>query len=295
MASTYSLNTVNDLNVDYENSVKPIVFNMAVQIENPILEQAPTILVASVTEAIALTEIKFYVDTTLVYTTLTDSQGEIEAVSIAINRTVGTQGTHALTVRQTGAVSASATFQILEAPPVEPTAYSPDAEPIEIPGAVTSNGTLRWVWQDLYPTIKGGMGSWIMPMNPSEMTSPFTQLNLSSMHTVGMGARTASTVNSAIPTDEGQHHVFEGSTVPQDWTFKGYCPTKEMRDMMMKYRNLNRRLYIIDHRNRAWKVAIIDCSFSPKLRQVFNGEPTDWGADYEVSCVILDQTYRTPV
>lgn len=294
MATTASLVTTNVIEVDYENSVKPIEFNMAVQIEDPIIEQAPGILVVSVTEALALTKVDFYIDTTLVYSANSDSQGELEAISLAISRSIGTAGTHTLTVRQTGAVTASATFQILEPPPVEPTAYSPDADPIQVPGTLTENGTRRWVWQDLYPTSKGGLGSWIMPLNPQEMTSPFTQLNITGRHTVSGAARTALTTHLNRPTDEGQFHVFEGSLVPQDWTFKGYCPTKEMRDMMMTYRNLNRRLYIIDHRNRAWKVAIIDCAFTSKLRQNFNNDQTDWGADYEVTCVILDQTYRTP-
>lgn len=282
------------LTVNEEGTSHPRTVDMAVEIQNLTIQQAPSILLVSVTEALPDVQVDFYIDGLLSYSAVANSVGELPLVSIAITRERGTAGSHTLVVQQAGATTATATFSITLPPPVEPTAVGIDADPIEIPGAVTSNGTRRWVFQDLFPTVDGGIGSWIMPMNPQEMTSPILQVQLSSMHTTADGGRTRQ-VPGIFPTDDGRHHIFEGSIVPQDWTFKGYCPTEEMHDMMMKYRNLNRRIYIIDHRNRAFKVAIVDIAFTPRLRQIFNGVPTDWGADYEATCVVLDQTYATPV
>lgn len=298
MVSTIGLSGSGTLDVDDDNTSKPTVYNMTVTILNPDIEQAPSVLLASVSEAIQDVMIDFYIDATLVYSVVANSQGLVPTVSIELTASMGTVGSHTLTVRQTGAVTATATFTIDNPPPIEPTAVGQDAEPVEIPEALTSGGVRRWVFQDLLPEANGGIGSWVMPMNPSEMTSPFMQANLSSFHTTAMGQKTAQP-NSAFPQDGGQYHVFEGSVVPQDWTFKGYCPTKEMHDKLLEYRDLNRRIYIIDHRNRAWKVAIVNVDFTMKLRQIWQptGEvamPTDWGADFEVTCVVLSQTYAVP-
>lgn len=276
--------------LDYDEDLtgRPVVYNMSLEIINPVLEQAPTVLLASVSEAQPDVETRFYLDGLLVYTTMADTQGLVPLVSIGISRTQGSVGTHTLQARQTGSISADETFTILTAPSNEPTDVGVDAQAVEIPGAVTSNGTRRWVFQDLLPDVDGGIGSWIMPMNPQEMTAPYLQVNTSTIHSTALGGIIGE------PAEVGQYHIFEGNTIPQDWQFKGYCPTKEMHDKIIEYRNLNRRIYIIDHRNRAWKVVIMDVSFTPKLRQIYNGVPTDWGADYEVNCLILDQSYVEP-
>ena len=273
--------------VDFDDTLtgRPITYPLALSILNPALEQAPTVLLAAMDGGIPDVEVRFYVDGALSYTTLANSQGAVAQVSISISRTQGTAGSHSLQVRQTGAISATQTFTVAKAPSVEPTSVGSDTNAVEVPGAVTSSGIRRWVWQDLMP---GGIGSWIMPMNPEEMTAPYLQVNTTSMHTTALGGIVGD------PTSTGRFHIFEGTTVPSDWTFKGYCPFKEMHDKMLQYRDLNRRLYIIDHRNRAWKVVIMDVSFTPKLRQNYNGVPTDWGADYEVTCLVLDQSPVMP-
>ena len=154
----------------------------------------------------------------------------------------------------------------------------PDAQAVEIPGAVIS-GHRHWVLQDMLAASEGGIGSYILPMNPREMTSPHLEHAFTSRHTTAK---------------DGQFHVFQAGKMPKEWSFSGYSPTQEMAEKLLQYRRLNRRLYIIDHRNRAWKCIITNVEIKPRLRHIFNGEVSDWGSDYTVTATVLDQDWVTP-
>ncbi len=77
--------------------------------------------------------------------------------------------------------------------------------------------------------------------------------------------------------------------MPKEWEFGGYCPTEEMAEKLLQFRQLNRRIYIVDHHARAWKVAITHLDITPRLRHVYNGEVSDWGSDFRMTVVVLDQ------
>jgi hypothetical protein len=93
----------------------------------------------------------------------------------------------------------------------------------------------------------------------------------------------------------GKFHVWQAGAVPHEWTFSGQTWSQEMLDQLQAYRALNRRFWIIDHRNRAWKSVITNLEIVPHLRQNYNGEETDLGTDWTVAATVLDQNFRTPV
>lgn len=276
LLSTANFSGAGTLTID---SGRVVNFEMAIEILDSSLIQAPTTLTFSLVEGWPETPVDLYIDGILVWTAETNSDGDIPLGALIVDEVIGTQGTHTLTAIQDGSVSASADFTIARIPVLYPSYMGPDAQAVEVPGVLTSNGTRRWVFQDLLPEANGGIGSWIMPMNPKEMTSPFLEVRLASKHTTAV---------------DGQWHLFEGGITPKEWTFSGYCPTQEMYEKLLAYRNLNRRFYIIDHRNRAWKSIITEVDFKAHLRENFNGEVTDWGHDYTVSAVALSQDWVVP-
>ena len=248
---------------------------MILEILDPNQDQAPTSVTVVVAEAWPLREVDFYLDGILIWTGFTDTYGGMSPTSISISAELGTQGTHTLTAQQPGAFMGSATFTLARPPAPAPVIVGADAQAVDVTGAVRANGTRRWILQDLLPSEAGGIGSWIMPYNPKEMTSPHLERSYSTRHTTALS---------------GQHHIFEGGKVPVEWVFSGFAPTQEMHDKLLQYGDLNRRLYVIDHRKRAWKVVILDVDLSPRLQENFEGAQVD-GHDYSVTAMVLDQEW----
>jgi hypothetical protein len=173
---------------------------------------------------------------------------------------------------------ASETFTLKKGPVAALVVAGMDAQAVEVPGAV-EHDTRHWVFQDLMPELDGGLGSYILPINPARMTSPHLEHAMSGRHTTAR---------------DGQYHVFQAGAIPKEWEFSGYCPSQEMQEALERYRDLNRRFYIIDHRNRAWKVVLTNVDFVPRLRHVFNDVLTDWGSDYTITATIFSQEWVTP-
>jgi hypothetical protein len=135
------------------------------------------------------------------------------------------------------------------------------------------------VLQDLAP---GGLGSWVMPANPRSM-QPIPQ-------TFNVDARHSTSV------DRGQFHLMEAEPAPQPWSFQGYCPDQGFYNQLTAYGQINRRFYLIDHRNRAWTVTFEAVEMVPRHRQKLqDGTYNDWAHDYTVRAVIYDQSFKTPV
>jgi len=154
----------------------------------------------------------------------------------------------------------------------------PDADPQIVPAAMVGD-VQRWVLQDLMP---GGLGSWVMPANPRSMSPLPRSFNVEAMHSTSV--------------DHGQFHLMEAEPGPLPWTFAGYCPGQEFYDLLDSYRLINRRFYLIDHRNRAWTVTFDAVEMVPRKRQKLDdGSYNDWAGDYTVRAVIYDQTPKTPV
>ena len=255
---------------------------------NPTLDRAPTSLTVTVDGARPETDIRFYLDTTsgpaLAYTTTTDVAGSLQPMSISVNPDLGgAVGTRTLTAEQDGisggTLSASATYTLAKEPQTAPAAPVADAAPVLVPGALAELGYYHWVAQDLLGEADGGIGSYVFPINPREMSSPHYEATLSTHHT------TASS---------GRYLLFQAGDPPKEWTFSGVAISQDMVEKLQAYRNLNRRFYTIDHRNRAWKTVWTNLEIVPRRRTNYNGEDSDWITDFTVTAMILDQNWQTP-
>lgn len=236
------------------------------------LEQAPTSLLVSVSNAVPLKYVDFLIDGHLVYREQPSEDGVIQLVSIPVDAEYGRRGEHLLTAVQS-TNSASEVFTLRFDPNILPnTDQVPDTEPVEIPESIHPSGVRRWVLQDMLP---GGLGSWVMPLNPSEMDNPTFERQLTTAHTTAVN---------------GRLHVMEGGVQPQEWSFKGYCPTQEQAEKLRAFADLRRRFYIWDHRGRCWIVAVTSAEIVPRLRQnTIYGDLSDWVHDYTINAVIYDR------
>ena len=252
------------------------------------IKRAPSSITVVVDGGRPQMDVNFYLDglsgPELVLTTSLDTSGGLQPTSITITGDVGgAQGTRTVTVQQAalggGTDSSSATYEVVKAPAFSPTIQGPDTDPVEIPEAVDVNGVRHWVLQDLLGVMDGGIGSYVMPINPTTMTSPHLEFALKTHHTTAI---------------DGMFHIFQAGNIPKEWTFTGVADTQEFVEQLEAYRNLNRRFWIIDHHDRAWKVAVTGLDIVPRLRLNWNGELVDWFTDYTMSVVVLDQDWSTP-
>lgn len=267
--------------------VRIAVPEMVLEVLDPTLKRAPTAVVVTLVNGWANREIDFFIDDVLIWTTTADPEGNLAPTSINVpeQAPLSNAGTHTIRAEQLGSQSASATFTLNRNPQPYPIAMGPDAQAVDVPGVIRPNGTRAWVFQDLHPVEYGGIGSYVLPYNPSKMSPPYLERAYSTFHTTA-------------PQDEygrgGQWHIMQGGTVPKEWTFEGYVPDQEQHDRMLEYLHLNRRFYVIDHRKRAWKVVFTNIEFTARLHQVFNNTPTDWGHDYVVTATVFDQSWVVP-
>lgn len=265
-----------DASLVLEGSAAADNADMVIAVLDTDLVRAPTSATVVLAGGWPNTNVDFYIDGGYITTLYTDEDGCIAASSIDVPEPLGA-GTHTITAQQENSADATATFNLKDDPNLALVAIGQDAMPVQVADTLRPNGTRRWVLQDLLP---GGLGSWVMPRNPTGMSSPYVDNALASKHTTARSG--------------GQFHVTQGGTIPRDWSFSGEIFSKEEYLQLEAYRNLNRRFYIIDHRNRAWICVITDIAWTNHLQTNFDGEQTDWAADYEVSVTTFSQTYRNP-
>lgn len=142
-------------------------------------------------------------------------------------------------VATAGSFQAAGTVTVLEDAPPALTPQAPDAQPVN-PGAGT-----RWVLQDLQP---GGLGSYVFPVNPSRWSEPHTTNRI-----------TVDRTTSPI----GQPIVWMGGNAGEEFVFAGNARTATFVQRLRDYHAINRRFYLIDHRNRAWIVTFDDLDLRP--------------------------------
>lgn len=245
--------------------------HMRIEVLDPTLERAPTSATVALMGGYPDTPVDFYIDGDWVASAYTDGDGQLEPLSIPVAEPLGS-GSHTVTAEQEGSNSPTATFSLKYDPNLALVAIGPDADPVDVPGSVTDHGTRKWIFQDLMPD---GLGSWVMPINPADMTSPFVENALQSRHTTSRA--------------DGQWHISQGGTIPREWTFSGRLFDKESYEQLQAYRGLNRRFYIIDHRGRAWISVITDIDWDFDLQKNFNGEQTNWAAKYQATVTTFNQ------
>jgi hypothetical protein len=241
-------------------------------VDSPTIDdELPTLLTVIVQGAGALETITFDLDGVDFWTATTDANGDLtEELPIEPQTTYGTK---TLTATSPTKGSSSVTIDITNLDAGGTADPGIDAAPVLVAG---SSG--RWVLQDLMP---GGIGSWVMPINPTSMTNPHV-------------SKVVNVRSTTAPTT-GRRHVSESNLGVVPWTLGGYCPNQDFSDQLNAYADLNRRIYVIDHRGRAWKCAVASLEITPRKRQLEDdGTPQDWAGDYRLVLDLLDQTFLTP-
>lgn len=266
------IGTSQRLSVENGMGSVPVVTPVFISVLDPDLIRAPTSVQVAVGNADPGASLTFSIDGTDVWTDVADAEGFLGA-SIPVPGTT-TAGSHTITVAADGSSNGtdSDTFTLAFDPPANPVVRVADTDPVLIDGSVG-----HWVFQDLQP---GGLGSWILPISPDSMSSPETDKTVDVAHT------TAST---------GQPHITGAPEVAKPWKVSGYCPNEDFYNHLMAYAAIPRRLYVIDHRGRAWVVAIESIDVQPRRRQSDNVSTTnDWAGTWTMQAYILDPEPRTP-
>lgn len=189
------------------------------------------------------------------------------------------QGIHQLTATAPGGAPSDSAIFTLSNPPAEVQVASvPDPGPAQVSG--TSVGTVqRWVFQDLLPIVSGGLGSFVLPANPQSMAPlPIDKTAPTATHTT---------------SPSGQYHLTDAIEQPHPWTFAGRLFTQEFYDKLVAFASLNRRWYLIDHRNRAWTVTILNADLTPQKRHADN-VTADWEHAYTIQALIYSSKWKEP-
>lgn len=259
---------------------------MSLQILDDAQKRAPTALTVVVSGAWENSPIDFSIDTEVdpVYQAFADEGGEINAISIPVPGTT-TAGVHGLIARSvsigTDADQVATDDFTLLYPASHGHVVGPDVDPVEVPGALNFDGSRNWVLQDLLP---GGLGSYIFLRNPRTLTTPEVNRDLSARHTTAVS---------------GRHHITEANDQTSEMTFTGLAFTEGEHQNLANYFALNRRLYLIDHDNRAWIVAFNHVDVTHRLRTRFQlpgqvAQLSDWVAEYTVTTQVYG-TWVQPV
>jgi len=232
---------------------------------DPTIEQTPDTVRVTMSNTRPLVEVVFRIDGVEVARDTSDVNGDVLELVLPVGRQFGA-GMHTVT-GTTAHRSAAGTFEVLADPNALPQPQAPSTPPQFVPEAVN-----RWVLQDRMP---GGLGTWVMPINPTSMSSPHVRKTVASVSTTAV---------------RGTPHVSEGAE-PVEWEFAGFAPDKAFQDQLIAFSQLPYRFYLIDHRGRAWTVAISRLTITPRKRtKDATGTSSDWLADYSVALALFSQT-----
>jgi hypothetical protein len=189
-----------------------------------------------------------------------DTGGRVESATFPIPAMAA--GTY--TVRATDLTSGAtgmATLRVAE----DPSEVTTPAPPSGYPDGTDQGATVkRWVLHDQAP---GGLGRYVVPINPEKMTSPHAPRVISVDHTTARA---------------GQHIVWEGSLRGHQWSFSGTVMTQEHYETLVAFAALQRRFWLVDHRDRAWVVAFQSIDLQP-----VGHPPKDWVWAYTIAATIF--------
>ncbi len=260
---------------------------MRLRILDPSVHVTPASVVVKVTGGSDDDTLEFRFDGTFVWRYRANRTGDIDGASVPIPFDT-TAGDHTLSVHGSDGDSSSATVHVRRNSFRTPRIPPLDVDPVKMsdahgwhqkpwPPHLHHNYVpfqhRHWVFQDLAPEPYG-LGSWVLPLNPNRMSSPHWSRNLEVTHTTA---------------HEGRPMVWQQGHHARDWQFSGYCPDESFHNQLLAYRRLHRRIYIIDHRDRAWETVIVDVDLRTR-----NDPDNFWAHDYTVRTVIYNQRALTP-
>lgn len=223
-------------------------------------------------------------------TVTTDFTGNVGPFTVTVPATV--QGTHTVTVTglnsgkvatfaltfllnpdgtSSGPIGGSAgefgDFAYLHSGPAD-TVFTPEGPPTHThPPAENQVG--RWQLND--PT-SGGLGEFVFPINPSQMSSPYAARVYTVEHTTSLN---------------GQAILWENGLTGHSWTFEGYLETKAFHDKLVAFHALRRRFWLTDHRGRIWMVTFTDLDLTPLKPRRNVDKP--WCHTYRLTCLAFGE------
>lgn len=238
------------------------------------LRNSPTSAVVTVSGAAAYSQVTFKWKGDYVWQAKANRDGQLLNISVPIP--ASDAGTFVLRAEQASeydTVSITLNRDTHGTPRIAPN----DASPVHIPRDQKPTGDWPWVLQDL---TAGGLGSYVMPINPSSMTSPHKARQLTAASTLSWGAT----------DDDTRGFVWQQGYQARSWSFAGYLETPQQYRALRRFATLKRRAYIHDHRNRAWIVVILDCDMVAR-RDYFGPK---WAHDYSVNALIYNEQPLDP-
>lgn len=176
-------------------------------------------------------------------------------------------GSYDLTVSHPGRDDVTVSFVIVNDALTDPIGQDADASPVYIDPI---GGVQKWVLQDPAPS---GV-QYVFEINPDSATSPHGENTFTDDVTVA---------------PDGQNLTWEGARRAVSWSFKGTLLTQTQFEGLQHFAGLNRRVYLIDNRNRAW-VVVID-SFDPEFKQT---QDYPWFHTYVVNATIFAGPIEAP-
>lgn len=227
------------------------------------LQQAPGTFRVTVTNGVPGEPVTFASSPATIPGGTLDENGALISFAIFIDD-ARAAGVSTLTASSTDRDDATADFNVIREPLTDPLAQPADADPTEV---APVDGVRKWVLQDPAP----GGEQYVFEINPDSATSPWP-------------SKTFTSDVSTAP--DGQHLTWEGARKPVVWQFKGTLLTQSQYEALEAFQALNRRVYLIDNRNRAWVVSIE--SFDPEPKKVIDNP---WAHTYTVRAII----YKGPV
>jgi len=123
----------------------------------------------------------------------------------------------------------------------------------------------RWTFVD----PAGLMSDFVFTYNPSTMTAPYVPRTY---------------VSDSTTSPVGQAQVWEALSPGADWQFDGYLDSEAELDALLEWLDVNRRIWVIDHRQRKWVVALV--SIDPQPKRVF---ATPYATAYSVKALLFKE------
>jgi hypothetical protein len=250
-------------------SLAPGAADLSVSVQQQLLEHSPAVLPVIVTgaqpgETLTVTiegTSSAYTNVTglglgVAHTFLADDSG---TATISVPVPAVSAGTYIAQV-VTSSGTATASFQILNSASTAPTAGGADSTPTPPSQA----GVVRWVFQDPAP---GGLGTYVVPINPSQMSAPHSPRSVTWDHTAAFS---------------GPALGWESAYRATEWKFSGTILTQAHRQKMDAFAALNRRFWIMDHFGRHWLVVVEQ--FAPVE---LNDVTQPWACTYDCTALIL--------
>lgn len=192
----------------------------------------------------------------------TGTVGVLGLVSVGVALPAVAPGTYFLDYAESagGSQSGSVTFT---------TNFGPRSAPSPSTGDTFGSAPVPGAWTFMDGT--GQLPTYVLPNNPTKMTSPFTGRVYS---------------NKSVTAPRGNMITFEGAAKPAQWQASGTTFTESFVETLEKWLALTHRFMVVDHHGRGWSVSLEGLDAQPTKD---NSKP--WAMAFTLSFLIFDGPY----